>query len=163
MSGAVGSLLLVWAGIERSARDEVIQAHGGLPKSAHSIAGLLRDWERTVIAGHPATSLCPLLARSLRAKLQEPLGIRNGICHRLIGVWAAREDMTAALHWEINGEKHSISWEDLQASLSWLSKIRLAFSIISNSSLESLGNRAIDNAENREWWLTEFGLNLPIE
>lgn len=116
-----------------------------------------------MIADQPATSLCPLLAQTLRAELQGPLDIRNGICHGLVGISAACEDMTATLHWEINGEKHSVSWEDLQTSLYWLSKIRRAFSIISNSSLESLGSRAINNTENREWWLTEFGLNLPIE
>ena len=71
--------------------------------------------------------------------------------------------MTAALHWEINGEKDSILWQDLQKSLSWLSRLPRAFSIISNSSVESLGNRAIDNPENREWWRTEFDLGLPIK
>lgn len=163
MSGAVGSLLLVWAGIEQAARNEVIRAHGCLPKSAHNISGLLRTWEGTVIAGHPATSLCPSLARVLRAKLQGPLAVRNGICHGLIGVWAAREDRTAALHWEINGKQRTIEWHDLQASLTWLSKIRGAFSIISNSSCEDLGNRAVDNPENRDWWLTEYGLGLPSQ
>lgn len=163
MSGAVGSLLLVWSAIERSARDEVTKALGCVPKSAHGVAAVLRIWESTVVEGHPQTSLCPQLAQALRAKLQGPLDIRNGICHGLIGISAAREDTTAALHWEINGKKHSISWEDLQASLFWLSKIRWAFWIISNASLESVGNRAIDNAENREWWLKEYGLRLPIE
>lgn len=163
MSGAVGSLLLVWAGIERSARNEVIQAYGGLPKSAHNISGLLRTWESTVIAGHPAASLCPSLAKVLHAKLQGPLAVRNGICHGLIGVWAAGEDRTAALHWEINGKQHAIEWHELQASLAWLSKIRGAFSIISSASIEGLGNRAVDNPENREWWLKEYDLSLPID
>lgn len=114
-------------------------------------------------AGQPETSLRPILAKTLRAKIQEPLDIRNGICHGLIGISAASEHMPAALHWEINGEKHSISWEELQTTLGWLSKIRWAFSIISNSSVESLGSRIIDNAENREWWLAEYGLRIPME
>lgn len=163
MRGSVGSLLLVWSAIEGSARDEVIRAQGCVPKSAHGVAAVLKIWEGIVIAGHPATSLCPLLATTLRASLQGAIEVRNGICHGLIGISAEREDMTAALHWEINGAKHSISWENLQTSLNWLSKIRSAISIISNSSLESLGSRVIDSIENREWWLTEYGLSLPIE
>ena len=163
ISGSVGSLLLLWSAIERSAREEVISAHGCVPKSAHGIAAVLRVWEGTVNAGQPATSLRPQLAKTLRAKLQVFLDMRTGICHGLIAISAAREHMPAALHWEINDEKHSITWEELQASLSWLSKIRSAFSIISNSSVEDLGSRVIDNAENREWWLKEFGLNLPME
>ena len=137
ISGSVGSLLLVWSAIERSAREEVIRAHGCVPKSAHGVAAVLKIWEKTVTAGHPATSLCPQLAKSLRAKLQGPIDIRNGICHGLIGIWAGQEDMTAALHWEINGEKDSILWQDLQKSLCWLSRLPRAFSIISNSSVES--------------------------
>jgi hypothetical protein len=163
IKGSIGSLLLVWGKIERSARDEVVSFHGCLPKSAHGIAAVLRTWENTVIEGHPATSLCPLLAATLRAELQRPLDIRNGICHGLVGISEESEDMRASLQWEINDEKHSISWEDLQASLSWLSKICFAFSIISNASLEETGSRAINNDINREWWLTEFGLNLLTE
>lgn len=160
MAGSIGSLLLVWAKIEQSARDEVVRAHGNLPKSAYGIAALLRNWESTVIEKQPATSLCPLLAKTLCVSLNHQLEIRNGVCHGLIGISATNEDITGELHWEINNESHSISWEDLQTSLSWLSKIHRAISIISNSSVERFGDRGIDDLENRKWWQTEFGLNL---
>ncbi len=163
IKGAVGSVLLVWGRIERSARDEVVSVRGCLPKSAHGIAAVLRTWEDTVIEGQPVTSLCPLLAATLRAELQGPLDIRNGICHGLMGISASSDDMSASLHWEINDEKHWISWEDLQTSLSWLSKVGYAIYMISNPKLETLGSRAINNDENREWWLMEFGLNLLAE
>jgi hypothetical protein len=160
MAGSVGSLMLVWAKIEQSARDEVVRAHGHLPKSAYGIAALLRIWESTVIEKQPATSLYPLLAKTLRVSLNPQLEMRNGVCHGLVGISATREGMNGELHWEINNERYSSSWEDLQTSLSWLSKIHYAISIISNSSIERIGDRGIDDLENRKWWQTEFGLNL---
>lgn len=81
----------------------------------------------------------------------------------MIGISAARDNMPAALYWEIKGEKHSISWEELQAEFSWLSKIHWAISIISKPHIESLKSMLADNAENREWWLTEYGLTIPME
>lgn len=161
LSGSLGSLLLLWARIERSARAEVTHPNGSLPKSAHGIAALLDNWKSKVVAGQPATSLCPSLATVLRAELQAPLDVRNGLCHGLIGISMADEEMPAKLRWELNGKERSISWEELQASFEWLSKVPRALSIISNLSLERVGSRAIDNTENREWWLTEFALRLP--
>lgn len=160
ISASLGSLLLLWASIERAARDEVIAVYGHLPKSSHGIAATLRTWEATVVERQPATSLCPSLATTLRADLQGPLDIRNGLCHGLDGISAAQGDAPATLRWEMNGRKHSISWEELQASFGWLSKVRSAFSIISSPSLERLGSRGIDNEENRQWWLAEYGLDL---
>lgn len=161
LSGSLGSLLLIWARIETSAREEVIRCHGHLPKSAHSISALLRVWESTVIAGQPATSLCPSLAKTLCAQLQKSLHIRNGLCHGLIGISAAHKEAPAKLYWKLNGEDHSISWEELQELFARLSQIPRALSIISNPSLERIGSRATDTAENREWWLTEFAIRLP--
>ena len=161
LSGSLGSLLLIWANIERCAREEVIRAHGGLPKPAYGIAALLDNWKSRVIAAQPATSLCPSLATLLRAELQAPLDIRNGLCHGLIGIYSAHQDTPAKLHWELRETERSISWDELQASFAWLAKVPRALSIISNPSLERVGSRAIDNAENREWWLTEFALRLP--
>lgn len=161
LSGSLGSLLLIWARIERAAREEVVRTHGSLPKSAHGIAALLKCWEDTVIASLPPTSLCPPLASRLRAELQGPLAIRNGLCHGLIGILTAQGEEPAKLFWQINGKEHSISWQELQASFGWLSKIPRAFAIISNPSLKRIGSRGIDNFDNREWWLTEFALKLP--
>lgn len=161
LSGSLGSLLRIWARIERSARGEVIRAYGSLPKTAHGIAALLNSWERSVIEGQAPTSLGPLLASKLRTELHGTLDIRNGLCHGLLGILTTQGEKSAKLHWQINGTEASISWEELQASFSWLSKIPRALSTISNPSLEKIGSRAIDNAENREWWLTEFALKLP--
>lgn len=113
-----------------------------------------------MIERQPATSLCPSLASTLRSRLQGPLYIRNGLCHGLEGISAAQEYTPATLRWEMKGTKHSISWEELQASLNWLSKVRFAFRVISNPSLDRPGSRGVDNEENRQWWLAEYGLDL---
>jgi hypothetical protein len=42
ISGSLGSLLLLWAAIERSAREEVVRVHGQFPRSAHGIAAVLK-------------------------------------------------------------------------------------------------------------------------
>lgn len=161
MSGAIGSLLLIWSGIEKSARDEVIRFFGFLPPKAHGIKAVFGTWESTVVEAQPADTLCSLLAATVRSQLQAPLDIRNGICHGLIGISAAVDNTPATLRWEINDQMHSITWDELQSSLRWLSKIRFAFSMISSPALDRLDCRVVDNAENREWWLTEFGLHLP--
>jgi hypothetical protein len=161
LKGSLGSLLLVWATVEKSLRVEVIRAHGSLPARAHGIAAVLRTWECLVIESSPVNSLGPVLAATLRGQVQGPLDIRNGLCHGLVGISVATEQMPAALHWEINNEEHWICWDELQRQLAWLSKLPRAVSIISTMSLEQLGSRATNTAENREWWRSEFSLNLP--
>lgn len=153
--------MLLWAAIERSARDDLVRVNAGKVTKAHGIAAVLRMWEGTVVKAHPASSLGPALARAFRARLQGPLDIRNGICHGLTGISAAGDKTPAMLWWEINDQKKAISWEDLQTELCWLSKARFGFAIISDPRWDRLGSRTIDNAENREWWLTEFALDLP--
>jgi hypothetical protein len=161
VSGSLGSILLLWAAIERQARKEVAGLQNGcLPKSAHGIAAVLNAWETAVVAAASIGSLHALLASTLRAQLQEPLSVRNGVCHGLNGVSSAYDGKPAALMWEIDGVKRSIAWDELQAAFSWLSKVPLAISMISNSPTEKLGSRIIDSAENREWWLAEYGIRL---
>lgn len=157
ISASLGSFLLVWASVERSVHSEVVRVRGVAP---HGMGAILARWEETVLERQPATSLCPLLASSLREQLQAPLHMRNGICHGLEGISAPNGDKPAMLRWDFSGQKHSVSWEELQATLSWLSRLPRAFSIISNPSLERLGNRGIDTAENREWWRSEFDLSF---
>src|SRR5690606_9176721 len=90
MQGTLGSLLLIWAELERTIRDEVSRAHGGiLPKSAHGIAAALNAWEAAMTKDRQTRPFQALLASQVRAQLQRPLDIRNGVCHGLVGVSAA--------------------------------------------------------------------------
>jgi len=161
ISGSLGSLLLLWSAIERTARAEVARAHGGqLPKSAHGIAAVLNAWEAAVIGAQDAPPLCTLLASTLRAQLQDALEVRNGVCHGLVGFSAADLNRPATLTWELNGENRSITWDELQITFSWLSKVPHVIAMISNPQPEKQGSRMTDNDENREWWMAEYGLNL---
>lgn len=157
----MASLLLVWTGLERSVRRAVISLHGSLPPRAYGIASALQTWETMVREYQPASSLAPLLATTLRGQLQGPLSIRNGLCHGLEGISAETEQMPATLSWEMNDEKHSICWDDLQQQFGWLSRLPNAVLIISHQSPERFGSRLQDTAENREWWRSEFSLDLP--
>lgn len=161
ISSSLRSLLLVWASVEKAVRDEVVRAHGLLPPRARGIAAALQTWESAVIESQPANSLGPLLATALRRQLQKPLDVRNGVCHGLIGISAATEQMQATLRWEINDVRHAIAWDELQAQLGWLSKLPRAVSIISNPSLKDAGSRTTNTAENRAWWRSEFSFGEP--
>jgi hypothetical protein len=86
ISEVLGSLLMVWASVEKSVRHEVVHAHGVLPPRARGIAAVIRTCESAIIGSQPATSLGPVLATALRGQLKEPLDIRNGLCHGLIGI-----------------------------------------------------------------------------
>ncbi len=161
ISASLGSLLFLWAAIERAAREEVARVHGGcLPRSAHGIAAVLGTWEAIVIAAHPEASLRALLAAQLRADIQKPLSIRNGLCHGLIGISSGRGGRTATLTWEINDMERSITWEEMQGTLGWLSKIPWAISMISSSQPERVGARMTDTPATRQWWREEFGLDV---
>ncbi|AXT24044.1 hypothetical protein D1822_15165 [Phaeobacter inhibens] len=159
--GSLGSLLLLWSKIERAARQEVASAHDGqLPKSVYGIAAVLNAWEANVRDAKNASPLRTLLAITLRSQLQHPLDIRNGVCHGLVGLSAAFENQPATLTWELNNETRSITWQELQVSFAWLSKVPSAIGMISNHIEEETGSRLIDSLENRNWWKTEYGLDL---
>jgi len=161
ISGSLGSLLLLWAAIERSAREEVLRVHGHLPKSAHGISAALKCWEATVTHAQVPATLGPRLATSLRARLQGPLDVRNGLCHGLTGMSSAWGETPAQLEWTIDDKAHRIGWEELQASFGWLSRVPRALSLISDPRSGRATDRRIDTPENRQWWLAEFGLALP--
>ncbi|WGT48660.1 hypothetical protein [Thioclava nitratireducens] len=160
--GSLGSLLLLWSRIERAARAEAAGAHDGqLPKSAYGIAAALKAWEATVRDAQNASQMRTLLATTLRNQLQYPLDIRNGVCHGLVGLSAATDNHPATLIWELNEETRCITWQELQDIFAWLSKVPSSIAMISNHSQEMIGSRFIDSLENRIWWRSEYGLELP--
>lgn len=161
IKGAMGSLLLLWAAIERAARQEVAQAHDGcVPKSAYGISAVLSAWESSVVAAQSVRPFGALLAARLRVKLQKPLDIRNGICHGLVGVSAGFGQTPATLTWEINDTPGSVTWDELQIIFSWLSKVPAGIELISNADLKKGSSRMTDSPTNRDWWLTEYGIDL---
>lgn len=157
--GAIGSLLLVWADIERSLRQEIARANDGIiPNSVQGAGAALTEWERSVVRAHPSDRLRMKLVANLLAKLCEPLKIRNGICHGLRGVSSSRAGAAAKLNWELNEQQCSIEVEKLLAMLGWMSRVPQAVSLLSAAPDLSLRGRLRDTAENRQWWSEEFGL-----
>lgn len=170
MSGALGSLLLLWSSIERETRNCLARIHGGdVPKSAFGIASALSTWEEAMKAAPYDQPLRGLLASQLRSQLQRPLEIRNGLCHGLRGISSGRttgissgsNDCFASLTWELNGSPDSITWHELQLLFSNLDRARRAISMISAPHKDIGRSRFTDSPENREWWRTEFKIDLP--
>lgn len=161
IKGSLGSLLLLWSNVERALREEVARDHGGqLPKSAHGIAAVLKAWETAMAKGQLASPFRTSLASALCEELREKLVIRNGVCHGLVGISAEYAGKPATLTWELNDQKRSITWDELQAAFRWLSKVPIAAGIISNGSNNRPGCRMTDSEENREWWITEYAISL---
>lgn len=161
VKASIGSLIILWSRIERAGREEITRAnHGILPRSVHGIAATLSAWETSVLDRKNVEPLRALLASALRAQLKDPLDIRNGVCHGIVALSASYHDEPASLSWELNETKRSLIWSELQKMFSWLSKLPAAMNMISNMESGVLGNRISDNAENREWWMAEFGIAL---
>ena len=160
MRGSLGSILLLWAAIEKQLRKEVAQRGGeALPEYAN-YARNLKARRKAVSAAQPASSLARPLASILCDQLEEPRAVRNGVCHGLTGITGQHGKNPVSLFWNINGVKGSIAWDELQVSLHWLSRVPHAISIISGSSPDKAGSRMVDTPENCQWWLDEFGLDL---
>lgn len=163
MSATLGSLLLLWARIEKAFRDEVeLRNAGRLPKSAHRVSGVFDAWKEAMLADQARGPLTGRLALALYKQLQAPLAVRNGLCHGLRGISSAGNGRVPALTWELNGETHSVSYQALQHSFQWLSKVPSAVAAISSMNADDLGTRVTDTAENRDWWRVEYGLIVPL-
>ncbi|MEP9403271.1 hypothetical protein [Sphingomonas sp. VNH70] len=162
MAASLGSLLLLWARIERAAQQEVVRRGRSKvpPTSFHGVAKALQAWRATVSDLPDAASLSTRLADALCDRLQRPRNIRNGLCHGLIGIVSAHDGRPGRLLWEMNGVEKSVTWEELQEMFGWLAKVPQALGMISADPRRSPFDRRIDSPENREWWRTEFALAL---
>lgn len=162
IKGSVASLLLVWAQIERTARDEVARAHGGaVPKSAHGLVAVLNAWEARMTEDRLARPYQAALASRLRALLQRPLEIRNGVCHGLVGIVSSCPGKPATLSWDMNGNGQTVTWDEMQEVLRLLSRLPRAFSVISHAAAEPAPGRAASLLPDRDWWAVEFGIDVP--
>ena len=157
--GSVGSLLLLFSRIERSAREELARMKKASPsKPAHGFAAIMNDWVAAIDTMPCELSLTVPLAVSLRAQLQGPIALRNAVCHGLNSISASHGDVPATLGWELNGERGSITWDELQTCFQWLSRVPHAISHISSGPTKKLDCRLKDSVENRAWWMAEYGI-----
>ena len=159
--GAVGSLLFLWSKIERTVRQELAAMHGGtLPKSAHGLASILNAWEARLVEARMTRPLQAALASEIRARLQRPLEIRNGVCHGLLGISAKFDGRPAGIEWDLNGKRESITWEELQEIFAWLSKAPRAILIRSGVAAEPDDTKAMKRLPDLGWWASEFGFSV---
>lgn len=160
MQACLGSLLFLWADIERELRDQVARHCGTVPRPAHGIAACLRSWRSSIPDTNDVGQFRGELADYLIQQLQHALKMRNGLCHGLTG-YSSGSERSAQLLWRLNGEEGRVSYKELQESFSWLARIPRAFSVLSRPSFVGKFDRCVDTAENRQWWQTEFALGLP--
>ena len=163
MQSALGSLLLIWSTIERTLRNELAAMHGGtLPKSAHGLASILNAWEAKLVEARMTRPLQAALASEIRARLQRPLEIRNGVCHGLLAISAEFDGVPADFEWDLNGKRESITWEELQEIFAWLSKAPRAIGMLSRAAAEPDDTKAAKRLPEPGWWASEFGIScLP--
>ncbi len=160
MQACLGSLLVLWADVERELREQVARHCETLPRPAHGIAACLRSWRSRILDTNDIGQFRGELADDLIQQLHHALKLRNGLCHGLTG-YSSGSERSAQLLWRLNGEEGRVSYKELQESFSWLARIPRAFSALSRPSLVGKFDRCVDTAENRQWWQTEFGLGLP--
>ena len=162
ISATLGSLLFLWANIERQARKDLAQANGGeVPKSAHDIDAALKAWVKLQCeAAHSEGSLRPELALAILAQLKRHLDVRNGFCHGLLGASAGYHEQQAHLILELNGLKNRITWDELQATFSSLSKVRRAMDMIGSEGQGKVTGGLRNADQNRAWWRSEFGIGI---
>ena len=163
MKGAIGSLLFLWADIEQTVRTELSNLYDGkIPKSAHGVAAALNAWNAAMCKDADTRPFQALLALSVRADLQRPLEIRNGICHGLSGVSCSNTSRPATITWRVGEAQTSITWDELHSVFQRLSVAPRAISIVSNAAVERDDAKAASLLPDREWWKTEFAFDLPI-
>ena len=161
MQSALGSLLLIWSTIERTLRNELAAMHGGtLPKSAHGLASILNAWEAKLVEARMTRPLQAALASEIRARLQRPLEIRNGVCHGLLGISAKFDGRPAGIEWDLNGKRESITCDELQEIFTWLSMAPRAILILSGVAAEPDDTKAMKRLPDLGWWASEFGFSV---
>lgn len=158
--GTVASLLFLFAAIENEAREIVGKAAG--PESLSNVfgaRGTLLVWKNLLSKDCKVRPEEALLAERLWTQMQNPLDVRNGICHGLMGASANRGDAPATLTWRVKDGTESRTYDELQEMFAWLSKIPQAMAMISQG-ICSKGPSKPRSLPDRGFWESEFGIKF---
>ena len=153
----MASLLFLFANIENQAREIIDKA--GATESLTNVFGVrraLQVWKNLLFKDREKRPEEALLAERLWSWIQEPLNVRNGICHGLAGASAEREDEPATLSWRDREGVRSRTFEKLQEMFVWLSKLPLAMDMISHA-VGAKDPSKLRPFPMRDFWESEFG------
>jgi hypothetical protein len=159
MKACLGSLLFLWANIERELREQVARQCGAVPSPAHGIKACLRSWRSSIPDANHMGNFRGEVADCLVHQLQDAITMRNRLCHGLTG-YSSGSEQSAQLSWRLNGQEGRVSYKELQDSFGWLARTSQAVSMLSRPSVVGKFDRCVGTAENRRWWQTEFALGL---
>lgn len=120
ISGTIGSMIWLWAEIER-ALAKAIEGTGG--KVPMGIASKIEFWAASVRTDDPDRTLQNDICNRFVAHLARSLRLRNAICHGLTGITAQRGTEPAFLTVQLHGsEAERLEWQMLQEMFAWMSR-----------------------------------------
>lgn len=120
ISGAIGSMVWLWAEIERALKTSILTMGGEV---SFGISSNLRVWSGVIRSTDPDRALQNEIVERVAAHLAESLRVRNAICHGLTGISAQRGDMAACLRVQMgDGPEEELGWDRLQALFDWMSR-----------------------------------------
>ena len=158
MQQGVGQLFLVWIPIETAFREA--NTRFGIRPNSPSAAAAIDAWRDRILQSGNPEYLIHAIAEAIYDKVSDARRVRNGICHGLNEVSGGTHNRPASLSWDADGQQFSLSHEDLQNLLKWLSCLQRALSILSSTATDSPSYRLEDTEENRDWWREEFQIEL---
>lgn len=162
IGGTVASLLILWSSIEKAARTQIAPITKKEAPLRVCGSGLLIQWRDAVIQDSSPGSLRAELASSLQEDLCQKIKVRNGLCHGLNAIYSSCPEESAKLGWQVKGKSYEMTYPALQEYFQSIAKAAQAISILSTQKEGGIESRMDDIAENREWWLNEFGIRLAV-
>lgn len=136
MKAAIGSLVFLWSRIERELTAAIRLLVDPEAKVPYGPARLLDCWSKAIAcrsADRPwQTALCDRVVGHLR----DALGVRNFICHGLVGVTGQRQGVEPFLTVELGAEGRVVTWRELQEMFDWMSRTELLVFDLTHASLD---------------------------
>ena len=125
ISASIGSLLLLWSGIEKALTVALLAQHGGqIPRGHHGIKSRIAIWSRPILAAGDGRQLQRQVCQAVVSHLEHSLDLRNLICHGLVGIGArlGPDEPEAHLIVERAKVQRQIYWTELQTMFPWMSR-----------------------------------------
>ena len=145
MKGTIGSLLLLWSGIEQSLNEAIENLHTEkMSKSVHGISRSIDVWSLAVKQTDNTSTLHADLCDRFVRMLKEALVIRNFVCHGLTGISARLHSGNPEAHLQVQlGEDtRLLTWHQLDEMFRWMSRSRWLIRDLTEAAMENDAQRA---------------------